>query len=253
VIVDIDPWVAAVLLAVLMAAGWAVGWRAGRTIRESGGPPPEGKLDDAALALLGLLLAFTFSMALGKYDRRREALVNDSNAIGDFYTCATLVADPVRTRLQGVIRDYTRLRLELGNTESPSREEIRRSLERFDAMHGQMTALVREALAAGTPIANPLTNTLNEVTSSQASRLAALRDRLPQSVMLLLAVAAALAASLMGRQQGATSRASLPETAAFIVIVSLTAWVTVDLNHPTRGFIRVSQEPMQRLLDSMGK
>jgi len=253
VIVDIEPWLAAVLLAVFMAASWAVGWRAGSAIQGRGDPPPEGKLDDAALALLGLLLAFTFSMALGKYDRRREALVNDSNAIGDFYTCATLVPDPVRTRLQGVLRDYTRLRLELGNADSPSREEISRSLKRLDAMHGQMTALVGEALAAGTPIAVPLTNTLNEVTSSQASRLAALRDRLPQSAMILLAVAAALASALMGRQQGATGRASLPETAAFIVIVSLTVWVTVDLNHPTRGFIRVSQEPMQRLLDSMGR
>ena len=46
---------------------------------------------------------------------------------------------------------------------------------------------------------------------------------------------------------------SLAGTIAFIVIVSLTVCVTVDLNHPTRGLIRTSQEPMQRLLDSMGR
>jgi len=49
--------------AVLMAAAWGIGWRAGRAIRARGEKPLETKLDDAALALLGLLLAFTFSMA----------------------------------------------------------------------------------------------------------------------------------------------------------------------------------------------
>jgi hypothetical protein len=253
VIFDANPWLAAVLLGVLMAASWGVGWRAGRARRARGEQPPEGKLDDAALALLGLLLAFTFSMALNKYDRRREAVVTDSNAIGDFYTCATLIPDPVRTRLQGVIRDYTRLRLELATHPSPSGEDVRNGLVRFDAMHGRMTELVGEALAAGTPIAVPLTNTLNAVTSSQASRLAALRDRLPESAVHLLAIAAALAAGLVGRQQGSAPRASLAGTAAFIAIVSLTVWVTLDLNDPSRGLIRVGQEPMARLLASMGK
>jgi hypothetical protein len=253
VIVDANPGLAAVLLGILMAASWGVGWRAGRVRRARGGQPPEGKLDDAALALLGLLLAFTFSMALNKHDRRREAVVTDSNAIGDFYTCASLIPDPVRTRLQGVIRDYTRLRLALGTNPSPSPANIRDALVNFDAMHGRMTELVREALAGSTPIAVPLTNTLNAVTSSQAARLAALRDRIPESTVILLAVAAALTAGLVGRQQGSAPQASLAGTAAFIAIVALTVWVTLDLNHPSRGLIRVSQEPMQRLLDSMGK
>ena len=213
----------------------------------------ESKLGDASLAILGLLLAFTFSMALNKYDRRRDALVNDSNAIGDVFTCASLLPEPHRAKLQQVIRDYTRLRLDMGNTPSPSDEEVRRALARFDAMHARMTDLVRAAIESGTPIAVPLTQALNAVQSSQASRLAAIRDRLPAGTMLLLAVAASLTSGLVGREQAASKRPSLAGTIAFIVIVSLTVCVTVDLNHPTRGLIRTSQEPMQRLLDSMGR
>jgi len=250
---EADPWLTAVLVAVLMAVAWGIGWRAGRGIRARGEKPLETKLDDAALALLGLLLAFTFSMALNKYERRREAIVTDSNAIGDFYTCASLIPDPLRPRLQGVIRDYTRLRLEIGTMPSPSREDVARALARFDAMHGRMTELVDQAIVAGTPIAVPLTNTLNGVTSSQASRLAALRDRVPPSVVFLLAITATLAAGLMGREQGSSPNASLAGTAAFVLIVALTIGVTLDLNHPTAGVIRVSQEPMERVLSSMGE
>ncbi len=249
---DANPWLTAGLVTVLMSIAWSLGWRSGRAIRVRGETAPDTKLDDAALALLGLLLAFTFSIALTKYERRREAVVTDSNAIGDFYTCATLIPEPVRSRLQDAIREYTRLRVELGNSPSLTREEMARTLARFDAMHGRMTELVGQAITAGTPIALSLTNTLNDVTSSQASRLAALRDRIPAAAVLLLAVTSGLAAGLVGREQGAAARASLAATAVFIVIVAMTVYVTLDLNHPTRGFIRISQEPMERLLASMG-
>jgi hypothetical protein len=252
-IADTEPWLAAALLAALMTGAWGAGWRWGRLHRASGrGEASEGKLGDASLAILGLLLAFTFSMALNRYDRRRDMIIADSNAIGDLYTCASLLPEPSRGQLQGILRDYTRLRVEMGST-SPDSQEIGRALARFDAMHGRMTELVRDAIAAGTPIAVPLTQTLNAVQSSQASRLAAIRDRLPEGTLLLLGVAAALTSALVGREQGAEDQPSFGGTVAFIIIVSLTVMVTVDLNHPTRGLIRTSQEPMERLLVSMGR
>ena len=251
-IADADPWLTGAMLGALMMAGWYAGWRWGRRGRARGAAQvTESKLGDASLAILGLLLAFTFSMALNKYDRRRDALVNDSNAIGDLYTCASLLPEPQGGKLRGVVREYTRLRVDIGNTASPTNEEIRRALTRFDAMLKQMTDLVRESIAAGTPIASPLTLSLNEVQSAQATRLAAIRDRLPSGTMLLLAVAACLTSALVGREQAGSKNPSLAGTSAFIIIVSLTVCVTVDLNHPTRGVIRTSQEPMQRLFDSM--
>ena len=251
-IADADPWLTGAMLGALMIGGWYAGWRWGRRGRSRGAAQvTESKLGDASLAILGLLLAFTFSMALNKYDRRRDALVNDSNAISDLYTAASLLQEPQRGKLEQVVRDYTSLRLDMGNTPSPTNEEIRGALQKFDAMHARMTDLVREAIAAGTPIAVSLTQALNEVESSQATRLAAIRDRLPSGTMLLLAVAACLTSALVGREQAGSKNPSLAGTAAFVIIVSLTVCVTVDLNHPTRGVIRTSQEPMQRLLDSM--
>jgi len=246
---EMEPWAAAVLLSAGMVAAWLVGWRWSRREKAQGRLAPEGKLEEASLALLGLLLAFTFSMALSKYDRRREALVSDSNAIGDFYTCASLSPESVRPRLQTVIREYTQLRLNLAMR--PSRAALDAALPQFDQLQGRMTGLVREALAAGTPVAVPLTNTLNDLTSSHATRLAAIRDRVPDSIVLLLLLASALNALLVGRQQGAAPRPSLAASEAFLVIVTLTVWITLDLSQPSGGLIRLSHEPLQRLLGTM--
>ena len=248
---NVNPFFAAGVLAAAMTLGWFVGWRLGHKARAAGWQTPDTKLDDAALALLGLLVAFAFSMALNKYDRRRDALITDSNAIGDFYTCATLIPEPVRPRLQTLIREYTQLRLEIARKGWSYHSD--ESLSQFEQMHGRMTTLVDEAIRAGTPIAIPLTNTLNAVTSSHAARLFAVRDRLPPSAIVLLFLGGILVAGLVGRQQAFSGQPSLAGTATFVIIVSLTVLVTLDLNHPDEGLIQVSQEPMQRLLSSMAK
>jgi hypothetical protein len=175
IFVKLDAWIVASMLVPLMLAAWGAGWWMGWRQRRADYEPPVSKFDDASLAVMGLLLGFTFSMAMVKHDQRRLMVVADSNAIGDFYTCATLLNEPVRSKLQAVIRDYAQLRFDLGRRPwDPSRLES--ALPRMRSMQGQMTELVAQALQNGTPISVSLTNTLNGVTSNHAARLAAIRD-----------------------------------------------------------------------------
>lgn len=247
---EVDSWVVALALGLAMVAAWEFGLWHGRRLRIEIGEVPVSKFEDASLALLGLLLGFTFSMAIVKHDQRRLMVVADSNAIGDFYTCASLLKEPVRTKLQAVIHDYTRLRLELSGRRLDE-VTVENALRRMHQMQDQMTGLVDQALAAGTPIAVSLTNTLNGVTSSHAARLAAARDRLPASVVLLLLMSAVISSMLVGREQGVLDKADVAGTVSFIVLASFAVYVILDLNQPERGLITVSQEPIQRLLSSM--
>jgi hypothetical protein len=247
---DIDAWLTALALGLAMFAAWQFGRWHGRRLRIESGEVPVSKFEDASLALLGLLLGFTFSMAIVKHDQRRLMVVADSNAIGDFYTCASLLKEPVRTKLQSLIHDYVRLRFELSGRKV-GEGELENALGRMEQMQDQMTALVDQALVAGTPIAVSLTNTLNGVTSNHAARLAAVRDRLPVSVMLLLLISAVGSSMLVGRDQGVSDKADVAGTACFIVLVSFALFVILDLNQPERGLITVNQEPIQRLLSSM--
>jgi Mg2+/citrate symporter len=208
------------------------------------------KFTDASMAILGLLLAFTFAMALGRHDQRRLAVVEESNAIGDFYTCASLLNEPHRNALQSVIRDYARNELN-ALSELLSTEETQRAILRSQEMHGRMTDIVARTIADGTPIAVSLTNTLNEVTSANASRLAAYEAILPWSVQLLLLLAAVVPAFLMGKQQGASQKARLSGTLSFVVLVALVIFVIMDLNQPRRGLVTVRYDCFVRLIHSM--
>jgi hypothetical protein len=252
ILIEVDSWVMAVVLALAMLTAWGLGRHFGRRASKTGRGAEGGKLNDAISALLGLLLAFTFSMALGKHDQRRQMVVTDSNAIGDFYTCASLVKEPTRGKLLGEVRAYTEQRLALAQT---WRDEARLQgkLGEVQELQNRLQALVQEAIDGGTPIAIPLVNTLNEVTSSHAARLAATRDRLPASIVVLLFLAAVATMALMGRQQGLSGEGYLGSIILFVVLVSMVVWVTLDLNQPHRGLITVSQEPLERLLSGMGK
>jgi hypothetical protein len=248
----LDAWVTALLFALSMLAFWSIGWRWGRRSPSPQGEDPGIKFTDASMALLGLLLAFTFSMALGRHDQRRQAAVAESNAIGDFYTCASLLKEPSCCKLQAIVRDYARHILAMARASALETDQ-EQAIQRCQEMHARMTDIVAEAVEGGTAIAIPLTNTLNNVTSSHAAYLAANHERLPWIIVVLLLLGSVVPAFLMGLHQGASHKANLSGTISFVVLVTLVIFVTLDLNQPARGFIRVNQESLERLIQSMAK
>ena len=228
---------------------WSLGWRLGRRLPIDA---PDGgtRIADAVISLLGLLLAFSFAMSLGRHDDRRLQVTAQANAIGDFYTCVTLLPEPHRSALQSVCREYANNELELLRRYHDAGQE-RESIRRSAAMHNRMTGLVAAALENPTPVAVPLTNTLNGVTSAHASRVAAYEEILPWNTQLLLLVSAGVAAFLMGHQQGRTRKPSHRSTFIFFLLVSFVVFVVLDLNQPRRGTITVNYQSLERLAESM--
>jgi len=211
VVASLDIRIAAITLGAAMLVASEIGRWMGRQLRRKGGVKPS-KIDDASMALLGLLLAFTFGMSIARHDQRRAAVVADANAIGDFYTCTVLLREPTRTKLQALVRQYAQLRLDLARGQM-STSDLQSALAKFD----QMTGLVSQALSDGTPIAVSLTNTLNAVSSNQASRLSPYRERLPTSIVFLLFACAIITALLVGREQGNDDNFDVAGTPCFIL------------------------------------
>ena len=84
-------------------------------------------------------------------------------------------------------------------------------------------------------------------------RLAAVSDRLPATVAILLVPPAIISTMLIRREQGATGEREIAGTICFILLVTLVMHVILDLNQPESGLIRISQQPIERLLSSMSK
>lgn len=247
---ELNPIITAFLLAAAMLAGWAASWWRGRSLREGAGESSSNQFKDAVMAMLGLLLAFTFSMSLAKHEQRRQMVVSDANAIGEFRNCANLLPEPTRGRLRSLIRQYVEHRLALANP-STTDELLQKSLVEIQSMHDQLELLVKDAVNAGTPIVEPLVTTLNALTSSHASRIAAAHDRLHPSILLLLGVTAVLCNSLMGHQQGATGESHPGAMLGFTLLVCMVIGITLDLNQSQRGWITVSQAPLEQLFESL--
>ena len=178
-------------------------------------------------------------------------VIRDSNAIGDFYTCASLLNEPARSKLQTLIHDYAALRLRAARDYRLDQDQLEGFLKRFQQMQDQMTELVGETVRAGTPIVVPLVNTLNQLSSINAERIGAIEDRLPSSIVLLLFISALVATLLVGREQGFENSTEVAATLSFILLVSLAVYVTLDLNQPQRGLVTVSQAPIERVLSSI--
>src|SRR5256885_13936784 len=115
---------ALIILAVIGTATVA-GFLAGRYLREHSEAlrEPFGVIQAALLGVVGLILAFGLTLAVGRYEDRRAATVTEANAIGTTYLRAQLIAEPARTRSLGLLREYTDRALQVSR-EIPDRKSV---------------------------------------------------------------------------------------------------------------------------------
>lgn len=113
VITEAAPLVVALILALCMMAGGWVGVWIGRRHPTHPEDKSAERIVDGCMALLGLLLGFTFFASLSKHEDRRQTILADSNSIRVFYTSVLLLKDPEKTQLQVLVRRYTEIDLEL--------------------------------------------------------------------------------------------------------------------------------------------
>ena len=104
-----------IILLVLVAGSALLGLLVGRSRREQhhGLKESSGVLQGALLGFMGLVLAFGLSLALGRYEGRRAAVVDDANAIGTTYLRAQTLSEPMRSRSLSLLVKYADTQREL--------------------------------------------------------------------------------------------------------------------------------------------
>ena len=96
----LSTWELWLIIAGVVLGFVALGYLVGRALRLQAETlrEPVGIVQGAFFALVGLILAFGLSLAVGRYEDRRAAVVSEANAIGTTYLRGQLLAEPVRTR-----------------------------------------------------------------------------------------------------------------------------------------------------------
>jgi len=208
----------------------------------------EGYLVGSMLGLLALLMAFSFSMALDRYEERRHLVVQEANAIGTAYLRTQLLDEPHRGRLSGLLVAYTDNRIALGTGNHAG-------LDRQLAINDRLLTDIWAAVTAARDSANAhgittaVLTTFNEVIDLDTERKVARQVRVPAPVLMLLYWFLIVTAAVVGYVLD-ERRARL---GAFVLFVLLSMYVSIiaDLNRPASGNIKESQEPMLMLRQSL--
>lgn len=231
------------LLFAAMMLAFEIGQRVGLAQRRRGDPERQGSgaIEGAIFALLGLLVAFTFSGAAMRFDDRRETIVEEANTIGTAWLRIDLMAPQYQPPLRAAFRTYVDLR----TTYYQGLSDRVRDNEKYRTLTALQGEIWRLAVAGGSdPAAKPNANqlmlsALNPMFDITMSR-GAQRVMHPPSIIYWLLAILAFGGALMGGFAMATSRGrNWFHRTAYALFLTLSVYVIIDLEFPREGFIRL--------------
>jgi hypothetical protein len=236
-----------------MIAG-EIGWRVGRVEHPKSDALRAlvGNISTAILGFFGLLLGFTLSMAISRFDARRTVIVEEANAIGTLWLRAGLLAAPLDTELRGTLRDYTEARLALGRI-GGDLGKLRSARERSVMAQRAIWSVVERVTTPGTnpAVVAAVVTAANNVIDLDELRISSLENYVPAPVVLLLVGMAAIALAFLGWSFGAIGQRSHKAMALLTLLLTTVLAITMDFNRPHRGLIRVDDSSLVRLQRSI--
>lgn len=212
-------------------------------------PAESGAIEGAIFALFGLLLAFTFSGAIARYDTHRKLIVEESNDIGTAYLRLDLLPPDAQPELRQFFRDYTNSRLHLYDTVS---EEISPTSRQLQHEIWEKSVVAANSPGAKVDAAKLLLPALNAMIDITATRQNAFNMHPPAIVFLLLFAFSGGSAFLAGYSMTAHNRGWF-YMIALAVAVTATVYATLEVEYPRRGLIRFAgiDQPLADLRNSM--
>jgi hypothetical protein len=203
------------------------------------------------LAIVGLLLAFSFSMAGERMSLRRAAVVQESNAIGTFWLRTDLVPEPIRSEMRRRVRRYVDLHVEHWSART---DEVKTTASEREGTKLQQEiwelAMVDFHRAPEASRQRLVISALNEMLDATSSALSARRNHLPDAIFVYLYLLVVAAGAVVGYRPRAEKR-SVVLWCTFAVVVSGVLVVLLDMDRARRGAIQNDMTPYLQLRDTV--
>jgi hypothetical protein len=208
-----------------------------------------GVISAATLTLLGLIIGFTFSMAISRYDQRKNYEEQEANAIGTEYVRADLLPPSDAVKIRAMLKMYLGQRILFYQTKD---EQHLREIDAYTAiLQGQMwSAVEAPATADPTPVRALAVSGMNDVLNSQGYTQAAWWNRIPTAawgLMLGIAICSNILVSYSRRRPDA----GIVRFMALPFILSIAFFAIADIDTPRRGVIRVVPQNLISLSESL--
>lgn len=239
-------------LAILAAllAGATIGYRGHVWLRKTRGETAVESHDhllSAVLGLLALLLGFTFSLALNRYETRRELVVQEANALGTTWLRSQLLEEPNRTAMQDLLRVYLDDRLVWSEADNAPE-----ALARTDALQQKLWRVTGQAIRSdpNPQLSRALMDAMNQSFDLASARSAARSAHVPDRVLGVLLLYAVLSAAMLGYTSAAKGKPQRIATVSVLMLLTMALVMILDIDRPRSGAIQVSQQPLEVLKQS---
>lgn len=243
---SVPLWVVFVVVMAVVLLSIRGGFQLGLHRRRRADTEPEGPIGSVVGAMLGLLafiLAFTFGIAAGRFDARKQLVLDEVNAIGTTVLRADLLPEPHRTQCRRLLKEYVDIRAQM----SQRPQELSQTIDRSEALQDQLWSHAISLAKAdlNSDIGALFVESLNEVIDLHTSRVTVgLQYRIPLIIWVGLLVVTVFSMAAVGYQFGLTGRSSLLLHFALALTFSVVVFLIADLDRATQGVIKVSQQPM---------
>ncbi len=233
-------------LLLMFELGYRIGRRRGARVSSEGWV---GIVLGALLAMLGLMLAFSFGIVESRFASRRALVLQEANAIGTTYLRAGMLPTPYGDNIRKLLRDYADVRLSPRTPES-----LEAAIMRSKALHREMWANAT-AVAVKEPdseIVGLFVRSLNDVIDLHQSRVTiGLYARLPPAILVTLYFISLLGLWILGYSSGTFGRRGGAPTLAVALATASVIVVIVELDRPHTSMFHVSQRAISDVRDAM--
>jgi hypothetical protein len=206
-----------------------------------------GLVITSSLTLLALIIAFSFSMAIGRYDQRKNLEEEEANAISTEFVRASLLGTDDAAKVRQLLRNYLDQRILFYTTRDSG--QFQRISSQTAKLQNEMWSIVRQAgLAHPTPPLALAVSGMNDVLNSQGYTEAAWRNRIPAEAWALMMAIAICCSLLIGYgARGRWIRLLLVSP----LLVSIAFFLIADIDSPRQGVIRVVPQNLISLSQSL--
>ena len=239
------PFFGALSTALLIVVG--IGCRVGLRTSSDGNEDLREEIvaaRDAISVLLSLLLAFTLAMVLTRYEKRKQLIVDEANAIGTTRLRAQMLSEPSRSEILALMQRYLDARIQFSEVGLDSENLTASSTQAKELLAEMWQQSVAVAQQSQTPITSIFVQSLNETTDLSETRLAALENRVPRALWFVLLFMSALTCLLVGCS---LRRKALLVIVVWPLMISIVLALSADLDSPRTGLIQIGQQSMERL------
>jgi len=201
------------------------------------------------LGLLALLLGFTFSIALERYNKRSETVIEEANAIGTTLLRTRLLPPPFDSEAATMLHKYIDLRVDAAKIDLSDSEDRYKLGKITDNLQDQIW---ETAMQAAKKEPNPVTtglfiSTLNDMIDARSTRNAYLQLHVPEVILFLLFVVFITSGGLIGYASGLGKNRNFIPTLLMTFLINLVVFIIIDLDRPRRGLIRVNKDSIKEL------